>query len=649
SIARSLTRLGIVRDNHWRPVSGDNVDYPNFMIQLMRNIVRIRLGFPLDFSFTLSPLQTKCLEDLLTVLRDDASTPRKRMIAYHELAWSLVDTDPTQCITDRWANPIQRAVWLRASRVDGNFSDPGSLTPDLAKFKYLCNATSLLEALLDKDKDTNSVHTDDHECVARIHHRVLRLGPPTTFNFIYEMQQYASSLALNQMKEPNVYVDPEVRSITIGTQTMRMEKLREGIQDILKEFKFHYATLMGDNVVLTGMPDKVKDDHTNTMRGYSFLSESPFHGKRHSTFCYLVEYYTLAVVDGEGRIAWNIPGIKELLGRTLRVWEPLYHLLYITTHISCRGTQFIDHQVCNVDRNRNLFMGGNEMFLLTGYSKKTGITDRDSCTPGFVPKDVAFWVLELLGGGLRNAKAILAGIAYGKEAEHLYKTYLCVSEGQRITAAQFLENLHQWNQEYFDCRWGLRDFRQGAITMGRKFITPDDSYDAADGILAESADHSTAVDHSHYAVVQGGMPRLSNNSMCKHRWLGDQWHSLLGLGPFPPPEPIRITRKNAVNGTTFWTMSAELMKTVQTHLDSFFAKEFKETLKDSISARFVSRRERKSGQQQPSICWGSLTSSKWFPRIRKPAVKLPAASFICWMPVFVRVHGRLDVPEQRSA
>jgi hypothetical protein len=99
----------------------------------------------------------------LTVLGDDASTDCKRMISYHELAWLLIDADLTQCIADCWANPIQQAVWLRALLIDGNFSEPSALTPDLAKFKYLCNATSLLEVLLDKDQDTDSMHADDHE------------------------------------------------------------------------------------------------------------------------------------------------------------------------------------------------------------------------------------------------------------------------------------------------------------------------------------------------------------------------------------------------------------------------------------------------------------------------------------------------------
>ncbi|KAG1904986.1 uncharacterized protein F5891DRAFT_1183647 [Suillus fuscotomentosus] len=171
---------------------------------------------------------------------------------------SLVNTDPALCVTDHWANSIQRAVWLRALCVDGNFTEAAYFTPDLAKLKYLCNVTSLLEVLLDKDKDTDSVHADNYDCVAQIHECVLCLSPRTTFNFIYEMQQYASSLAFNQVKEPNVHVDADIKSIIISTQTMEMDKLQEGIQVILHDFKQRCSALMDENIVLKHMPDHVK-------------------------------------------------------------------------------------------------------------------------------------------------------------------------------------------------------------------------------------------------------------------------------------------------------------------------------------------------------------------------------------------------------
>jgi hypothetical protein len=165
--------------------------------------------------------------------------------------------------------------------------------------------------------------------------------------------------------------------------------------------------------------------------------------------------------------------------------------------------------------------------------------------------------------------------------------YLCVGEGVRTSPTRFSANIQQWNHDYFDCRWGVRDFRQGAITIAREFIAPDDSYDQADNILAESADHSTGVDHAHYAIIQGAVPRLSNNSMCKHRWLGDQWHSVLGLGPLAPPEAIRTRHKNMSNGTTLQAIADVVKKTTQETIKDFLDAHRNDILKDAISTAVV--------------------------------------------------------------
>jgi hypothetical protein len=79
------------------------------------------------------------------------------------MVWSLVDSDPDLCVVDQWANPIKRGIWLRALHLDGNFCEASILTPDLAKLKYLCNMTLLLEALMNKDEDADVVHFDNHE------------------------------------------------------------------------------------------------------------------------------------------------------------------------------------------------------------------------------------------------------------------------------------------------------------------------------------------------------------------------------------------------------------------------------------------------------------------------------------------------------
>lgn len=133
------------------------------MLQLTRSFIRIHLKFQhhllSEFSFSLSPHQTCCLESLIAALQGPTTAPYQRMVAYHNFVWSLVSAGPKQCET-QWGNPIQRAIWLKALRQDGNFYEATDLTPDLAKLKYLCNMTSLLEALMNKDRDASDIPED---------------------------------------------------------------------------------------------------------------------------------------------------------------------------------------------------------------------------------------------------------------------------------------------------------------------------------------------------------------------------------------------------------------------------------------------------------------------------------------------------------
>lgn len=124
-------------------------------------------------------------------------------------------------------------------------------------------------------------------------------------------------------------------------------------------------------------------------------------------------------------------------------------------------------------------------------------------------------------------------------------SYLCVQNGARIKPEQFYRDLVKRNREVFGCGWGASEFRQGMITLGREFISPNETFPCADDVLAEAADHSTEVDASHYAVVHGALPRLSNNALSQHRWLSEEWGNLLGIGPHPPPEPVRVLRTKA--------------------------------------------------------------------------------------------------------
>jgi superfamily II DNA or RNA helicase len=123
-----------------------------------------------------------------------------------------------------------------------------------------------------------------------------------------------------------------------------------------------------------------------------------------------------------------------------------------------------------------------------------------------------------------------------------WHSYLCMRAGKRLEPEQFYSKFAAKNGELFDCAWGCRDYRQGAIAMARHFISADATFTALDDALAEAADHSTDVDHGHYGRTFGDHPRLTHNDMEKQRWICQEWHSFLGLGPFPVQEPIVAVR-----------------------------------------------------------------------------------------------------------
>lgn len=76
--------------------------------------------------------------------------------------------------------------------------------------------------------------------------------------------------------------------------------------------------------------------------------------------------------------------------------------------------------------------------------------------------------------------------------------------------------------------------------------------------------------------------------------MGDQWHSVLGLGPFSPPEAIRIRRRNIVNGTNLQSVSDVVKKITEETLQSFFNSQYAAILKDAVYAGIVQQREHQS-------------------------------------------------------
>ena len=232
----------------------------------------------------------------------------------------------------------------------------------------------------------------------------------------------ASALAYSQVQDPNVFVDPDHAWISIGTETLHLDRLRSGVARLIQDAKAGFLHLSQEDDWPTLSKSHIVDDLGKTDRGYSFLEEAPFVTRKHAFFLSSVQNWKLGSFSGNGHWNWNEIAIKEYLHRSDRMWGHVIYALFIGSQLSTRVRQFLQIQLRNADRPRNLIFQGNEAMLLGRYSKTTNMKGRDNCIPAFLAEPLRDLLLVLLGSGQRETQAILSGVIHGEESRSLYRT-----------------------------------------------------------------------------------------------------------------------------------------------------------------------------------------------------------------------------------
>jgi hypothetical protein len=122
------------------------VEYPAFVKELLTAILRSSSppSTAEGFKFVLSAEQRSSLQALEDALKTQDA--RGAASCCQHFLWSVISAKGR----DRWQDVTQQWVWLRALRTDGNFYGAASLTPDLAKLKYLMRQTTLLQAFVEQ-------------------------------------------------------------------------------------------------------------------------------------------------------------------------------------------------------------------------------------------------------------------------------------------------------------------------------------------------------------------------------------------------------------------------------------------------------------------------------------------------------------------
>lgn len=252
------------------------------------------------------------------------------------------------------------------------------------------------------------------------------------YRWICDTQNFVSSIAMTETRPPNCWVSPDSRTYVVGVGALTLDTLRAGLQEVLKDIWKMYDRITGGKRFVSGSPEDIIDDLSNSARGYSWLSEEPYSSSRYVCFFHIVETHKLGIIDGQGRFSWNKPSIEQFLGTTAKLWRLVAYIQAFGGQISFRLRQYMEFRFANCDRQRSLIWQAGEPVTLLPDSKMTQLTEQHRFLPGFVHMMIASVFFEFLGGGLRECEALLVQVLKGAEAAQIHRTYVIISNSARI-------------------------------------------------------------------------------------------------------------------------------------------------------------------------------------------------------------------------
>lgn len=227
-----------------------------------------------------------------------------------------------------------------------------------------------------------------------------------SYKWVLDTQAYVSSRVYVEVRPPNCWVSEDAQTYVVGTSSLHLDTLRAGMKQLVQDMWDLYTRIAGRRFAPCA-PQDIIDDLSNITRDYSFLSEAPFSTHRHDIFYHLVNSHRLCLVDSNGRVSWNIKAIEALLERCAKLWRLLTYAQSFFGQISIRLRQYMEYRLVNNDRLRSGIWQSGELLHFLPDRKASKLTQQDRTLPAFTPPQlIALWA-ELLGGGLREAEALL--------------------------------------------------------------------------------------------------------------------------------------------------------------------------------------------------------------------------------------------------
>ena len=359
------------------------------------------------------------------------------------------------------------------------------------------------------------------------------------WSIVRSHQHYASAIAYNESSAPCITWSPDMGKIDCQGRTLELFRLREGIRQLWLKVKGCMDDLCGH--IPTNIPEDLTEDFTDKRIGASWVDPTKFtEGVKLPLLKTLLEHPThpIGSLDAFGTLQWFIGNLIHFQ----RIFNELNALLSVLCFIvpapSPRGTEFMDTRICNTQISRNVFKNFGT-WIFHQVVKTTTILDRLAWVPILCPPELGN-LLDRYILLVRPVEAIVTHLLQGPQSHALYKEFLWVQRGSRVTSSEFSDLLKKITRDYMSCDLSLQPWRHIAVALSREWV-PRQSDDNHVGDLLSN--HSTAQAQRTYAREMTQLPNLTSDLLFESRYACEAWWSMLGFAGRQVTLPIRLQQR----------------------------------------------------------------------------------------------------------
>jgi hypothetical protein len=363
------------------------------------------------------------------------------------------------------------------------------------------------------------------------------LGTNSPYNTTLEYQRLVSSLAYSSTNPPTTRVSADGMTISYKEHSLHIPKWRNALDTLCDEIEAELNELCGPvNDLSFHIPDDTPDDWTNTTRGYSWIKNGQFVRHKRGLVGHLMQQkdLKLAAVGRDDNLIYNMDAIHDCMKKSASINWKLGVASFTTDGQDPRMAEFVDHKIENSTRPRTVLRSNGELWMVTRRVKWEKFMKKEA----FIPIKCNPRIQRLMERYLLVVRPMEQDFAYllwGEEAKILYKEYLYMDLGRRMTDTAFSQHLRHVMKTKANCDVGGHDYRQLVVQIGRVFLGSEHEMDdEEEDLLALQRGHSWSRARFSYATEVGHLPCMSSDQLLRFGRVSEGWWEVAGFKPGRP-------------------------------------------------------------------------------------------------------------------